>query len=550
MASKDPTQKIYKATTKQHSDKQSAENFDIPSQVALDPADAIRKARSNPHLITPGDVLQLQRSVGNRAVGQFLNGMAEQRHPSQPRHADTGLPEDLRAGVENLSGLAMEDVQVHYNSDVPAKIASLAFTEGKEIHIAPGQEKQLPHEAWHVVQQKQGKVTPSMRLQRHRFNADSRLEAEADVMSKKASRLSLAHRLPSTEQVDHAMQQLGHPVHVAQRNVPVSPARQFRCGLKGKEKSQDLATPQEMPQMPSLQTTQELTEKQKEKPDPNTLEGLTTLMRQKRGAGENVTPETLQHIWKHEKPDPTGERLFKDYGVDPWNQLPYETGKESFTAMVPPGIIQGLKGDDDSAKLDTIFQRINKYSFSYAGTHYAPEIGFTSKTGDCQTLAEMLILAAKAAGITGVTLEPQGGQTKRLVPARKAHGRPGKSNENSGRYWAFDTHFWAEYKGAKYDLLFMTKADVPAHYETGSGVWKDVPYTIYDGGRCFIAQNAAEKLGVKMKANSQGIAFNSEDELMLFVNRYKPEESKKAPQKTSSKKSSETTEKMIGQKKK
>jgi hypothetical protein len=133
----------------------------------------------------------------------------------------------------------------------------------------------------------------------------------------------------------------------------------------------------------------------------------------------------------------------------------------------------------------------------------------------------MFKLAAEAAGITGVTIQPTGAQIPRLVSARKAHGRPGNSNDNNGKYWIFDTHYWAEYKGATYDLLFMTKGVVPAYFKTGNGVYNGCPYTIYDGGRCSIAKDDAVKLGVAMKANSQGVAFDSEEELkgtlILFI---------------------------------
>ncbi|HCC51392.1 MAG TPA: hypothetical protein DEQ30_04490, partial [Porphyromonadaceae bacterium] len=70
----------------------------------------------------------------------------------------TGLPDDLKTGIENLSGYSMDDVRVHYNSGKPAQLQALAYTQGTDIHVAPGQEKHLPHEAWHVVQQKQGRV--------------------------------------------------------------------------------------------------------------------------------------------------------------------------------------------------------------------------------------------------------------------------------------------------------------------------------------------------------------------------------------------------------
>ena len=37
-----------------------------------------------------------------------------------------------------------------------------AYTQGSEIYMAPGQERHLAHEAWHVVQQKQGRVQAQM----------------------------------------------------------------------------------------------------------------------------------------------------------------------------------------------------------------------------------------------------------------------------------------------------------------------------------------------------------------------------------------------------
>jgi hypothetical protein len=68
----------------------------------------------------------------------------------------SGLPVALKAGVEQLSGLAMDDVRVHRNSPEPARLGAFAYAQGSDIHLGPGQERHLPHEAWHVVQQKQG----------------------------------------------------------------------------------------------------------------------------------------------------------------------------------------------------------------------------------------------------------------------------------------------------------------------------------------------------------------------------------------------------------
>lgn len=75
----------------------------------------------------------------------------------------TGLPDGLKSGIEHLSGMSLDHVKVHYNSPVPAQLGATAYTEGHTIHLAPGQQRHLPHEAWHVVQQAQGRVSPQGR---------------------------------------------------------------------------------------------------------------------------------------------------------------------------------------------------------------------------------------------------------------------------------------------------------------------------------------------------------------------------------------------------
>ena len=100
-----------------------------------------------------------------------------------------GLPEKLRSGRENLSGVSPSDVKVHKNSEEPQKVGAQAYTQGTDIHIAPGQEKYLPHEGWHAVQQKQGRVEAEMQLKTGAaVNEDSKLEREADVMGARAEK--------------------------------------------------------------------------------------------------------------------------------------------------------------------------------------------------------------------------------------------------------------------------------------------------------------------------------------------------------------------------
>ncbi len=123
-----------------------------------------------------------------RALAQLRDAQA-QLAPSKPapnRH--DGLPAQLKAGVEALSGLSMDHVRVHYGSSKPAQFKALAYAQGADIHLAPGQEKHLPHEAWHVVQQAQGRVKPTRQLKGHTLiNDDAGLEREADVMGARAA---------------------------------------------------------------------------------------------------------------------------------------------------------------------------------------------------------------------------------------------------------------------------------------------------------------------------------------------------------------------------
>ena len=85
----------------------------------------------------------------------------EEEEPLQGKAAEpnrTGMPDALKAGVESLSGVDLSEVRVHANSSLPAAVQAHAYAQGNDIHLGPGQEQHLPHEAWHVVQQRQGRV--------------------------------------------------------------------------------------------------------------------------------------------------------------------------------------------------------------------------------------------------------------------------------------------------------------------------------------------------------------------------------------------------------
>ncbi|WP_219011228.1 DUF4157 domain-containing protein [Aquimarina litoralis] len=115
------------------------------------------------------------------------NYSANQQQLIQKKENKTGLPDNLKSGIENLSGYSMDNVKVHYNSDKPTQFQAHAYAQGNDIHLAAGQEKRLPHEAWHVVQQKQGRVKTTRQMKGNaNINDDDGLEKEAHVMGQKA----------------------------------------------------------------------------------------------------------------------------------------------------------------------------------------------------------------------------------------------------------------------------------------------------------------------------------------------------------------------------
>ena len=176
--------------------------------------------------------------------GKFEPAAVSQRQADSSNN--TGMPDQLKSGIESLSGYAMDDVKVHYNSAKPAQMQAHAYAQGTDIHLAPGQDKHLPHEAWHVVQQKQGRVKPTRQLKgKVNINDDAGLEHEADVMGAKALQMKTQdHNISSVAAVSGAankVKQCAGMADVAQRNslaIQMNGGREAGYyGRDGKKKS-------------------------------------------------------------------------------------------------------------------------------------------------------------------------------------------------------------------------------------------------------------------------------------------------------------------------
>lgn len=119
------------------------------------------------------------------------------RPPTQVTQGVNDMPAQLQAGVEALSGFDLSSVRVHRNSAEPARLHAHAFTRGREIFIAPKQERHLPHEAWHAVQQMQGRVRSTLQVNGEPINDQAQLEREADVMGARALQQRSSESMPA-----------------------------------------------------------------------------------------------------------------------------------------------------------------------------------------------------------------------------------------------------------------------------------------------------------------------------------------------------------------
>lgn len=135
------------------------------------------------HTIGGGECAGCQNKHGvQRASNYRTSSVPAQKAPEN----HTNMPDKLKLGLEELAGVDLSAVRVRYNSSQPSQFNARAYAQGTDIHLGPGQEKYLPHEGWHVVQQLQGRVQPTIQMQGTLLNDDDGLEHEADVMGAKA----------------------------------------------------------------------------------------------------------------------------------------------------------------------------------------------------------------------------------------------------------------------------------------------------------------------------------------------------------------------------
>ena len=123
---------------------------------------------------------RMKEYSGKNSENNLRKGHVDQTDVHSRIPNRTGIPDAVKNHFENASGLSFDDVRVHYHSSKPAQLRALAYTQGNDVYIGPGQERHLKHELGHVVQQKQGRVAATTSIDGQAVNDNEGLEKEAD----------------------------------------------------------------------------------------------------------------------------------------------------------------------------------------------------------------------------------------------------------------------------------------------------------------------------------------------------------------------------------
>ncbi len=158
------------------------------------------------------------RPVQRKASGQSATGTVDpSSSPGEP------LPEEVRRKMERALGADFSEVRIHVGPEAAA-VGAKAFTQGTDIHFAPGEYdpgsalglELLGHELTHVIQQAQGRVSQTGERAGLPASDDSGLEREADEMGSLAARGQVA----PTVEVAYGMTPMPQQAPVQRQKAP------------------------------------------------------------------------------------------------------------------------------------------------------------------------------------------------------------------------------------------------------------------------------------------------------------------------------------------
>lgn len=401
------------------------------------------------------------------------NYSAKQQPLIQKKENDTGLPDNLKTGMENLSGVSLDQVKVHYNSAKPATVQAHAYAQGSEIHLASGQEKHLPHELGHVVQQMEGRVKPTISVGGMAVNDNAGLENEATVMGNKA--LSSASTTPlQAKSLSARGTQLSKPVQqhtkVIQREIMSSETWAEECISK---------VPSAMFTADLIFITAALNNYHKE----HEVKELDIIIKR----------ATSWIAW-YMKEHPTGmDNILNRIGS---LQMAAEQEKKAVAlaevkAATKSAIVGELTETNGKAGADELFAKFMKYGQSnWKYVTKGHDVLTGAKAGACGSFARAFCHLLKSTGIDDsaeVILAEQNFITNKLPGTFIDPSCPGNVKVGSGDYAAerkffFSKHWIVNTKFGTYDPTNGTPAPASVWQkgfeETEKGIWKNSNYQL------------------------------------------------------------------------
>lgn len=167
------------------------------------------------NVVTPQNESTSEMRMPEAAISQSrdFDKVSEDRQTLTPfakTQKSGNLPDHIQAKMEHSFGQDFSDVEVVRNSDKAKSLEAIAFTQGNIIHVAPGYDpfsfagqELLGHELTHVVQQQQGRVTPTHYEAGMGVNDSVELESEANkhgVMASKGELITTRPKVPFARQ--------------------------------------------------------------------------------------------------------------------------------------------------------------------------------------------------------------------------------------------------------------------------------------------------------------------------------------------------------------
>jgi len=179
-----------RSSTAEHSSDAEAGDGASPGKHTLVEKEYARIAGLSRSMTTPADAAVIQRK---EQAGEAASAAPGAAGPANP----TGMPGPVLDQMSRSFGTDFSNVRIHADSPAAASMNATAYTQGSNIHFAPGEyqptsrpgQELLGHELAHVVQQSSGRVAGGQAKGAGvEINSDVGLEREADELGARAAR--------------------------------------------------------------------------------------------------------------------------------------------------------------------------------------------------------------------------------------------------------------------------------------------------------------------------------------------------------------------------